>query len=269
MTLITQFNRFWREFKGKQMSPNETMLFFYLLNVWNASGRNKQFECNTKEIEIILGMNKMTLTRCRDALSKRGLIQYVKGDRKVKSPYYIISDVTNDVTNDVTTHRVYRDIEKEDISNDISKKDKLSLPTKSDRMDWPAFMQTFNEMLSPPIPKVTTMSETRRKKVKTIVRDFGKEKIMEAFDIIRHSDFLMGRNRKPNDKWQCCFDWIFTPSNFIKILEGNYDNGEQVQRNTASGFTSKQEANEYAFRQFVKYREARESGLLDEVEKPF
>ena len=233
MTLITQFNRFWKEFKDKQMSPNETMLFFYLLNVWNASGRKENFECNTKEIELVLGMNKMTFTRCRDALSKRGLIQYVKGDRKVKSPYYIICDVTNDVTNDVTTHRVYRDIEKEDISKDISKKEKLSSPEKSERMDWGAFMQTFNEMLSPAIPKVMTMSEARRKKVKTIVKEFGKEKIMQCFEKIRKSDFLMGRNRKPNDTWQCCFDWIFTTNNFIKILEGNYDNG--ASNNQANG----------------------------------
>ena len=45
--------------------------------------------------------------------------------------------------------------------------------------------------------------------------------------------------------------------------------GERIQGSTASSFTSKQEANEYALNQFLRYREARENGLLDEVEKPF
>ena len=268
MTLITQFNRFWREFKGKQMSPNETMLFFYLLNVWNSSGRNEQFECNTKEIELILGMNKMTFTRCRDALSKRGLIQYVKGDRKVKSPYYIICDVTNDVTkhvtndvtNDVTTHRVIRDIEKETSSNEEVKKAKLPSPT-SERMDWGAFMQTFNDMLAPAIPKIQTMSESRRQKVKAIVKEFGKESIMKVFEHVRNSDFLMGHNKSG---WHCDFDWIFKKNNYIKILEGNYDNGVNQ-----ANHSEKRAINAQVFADFLADREQRASGMAYEVERPF
>lgn len=112
MTYITYHTQFWKEYRKEPFSPLEQMLYFYLIEVWNNTGRKAEFECNTSEVEIVLRMNKVTLTRCRETLRKRGLIQYVKGDRKLKAPQYILCDVTkgvtNGVTNDVTTHRVYR-----------------------------------------------------------------------------------------------------------------------------------------------------------------
>jgi hypothetical protein len=44
------------------------------------------------------------------------------------------------------------------------------------------------------------------------------------FEHINQSDFLTGRN----GSWgACCFDWIMKQENFVKILEGNYDNGQR------------------------------------------
>ena len=272
MTLIDYHNLFWEEYRKKSFTPNETLLYFFLLNIWNTTGRKPIFEVKTAMVESILGMNKMTLTRCRESLKKRRLLKVVNGSTKGKYPHYSLLDVTDNVTDNVTIHRVIRVKEKERISKDIPKKDELSLPSttktddsKSDRMDWGAFMQTFNDMLSPAIPRIISVNESRRQRVKSIVKEFGKESIMKVFEIVSKSDFLTGRKTD----WKCDFDWIFQKRNYIKILEGNYDNGEQIQRNAASGFTSKQEANNYAFEQFLRDREARENGMAYEVEKPF
>ena len=141
--------------------------------------------------------------------------------------------------------------------------------TKNERMDWAAFKKTFNDMLGEYIPRVIELKQTRRDAVKARIKEYGKEAIMQVFDKIKKSDYLTGRKRKPDDTWKCNFDFIFSKSGFIKILEGNYDNGGQIQNSNHTGYCSKKEANEYALNQFLRYREARDSGLLDEVEKPF
>lgn len=53
------------------------------------------------------------------------------------------------------------------------------------------------------------------------IREYGEETILEAIDNIRVSDFLQGKNSRG---WTITFDWFLLPSNFQKVLEGNYDN---------------------------------------------
>ena len=105
MTIIDYFNQFWKEDEIKHFTPSETKLYFFLLNVWNNAGRCDWFECKTSTIESSLEFNKMTITRCRESLQKKGLIVYQNGNRKIKKPYYFLADVTNNVTNNVTNSK--------------------------------------------------------------------------------------------------------------------------------------------------------------------
>ena len=147
MTLIDLHKQFWREYRKKPFTPNETLLFHFLLDVWNSTGRKEVFELRSSQVESILEMNKMTLTRCRESLKKRGLIKFTNGSTKGKYPHYsllhvtdyvtdnvtenvtenvtdnVTDDVTDNVTDNVTTHRVLRVKEKERISKDIPKKE--------------------------------------------------------------------------------------------------------------------------------------------------
>lgn len=84
MTIIDHFNRFWREDHTRHFSPSETRLYFYLLHLWNSTGRKERFECKTSLVEAELEMNRMTLTRCRERLKRRGLIDYSQGATKGK-----------------------------------------------------------------------------------------------------------------------------------------------------------------------------------------
>ena len=88
-------------------------------------------------------------------------------------------------------------------------------------------MDTFNRMFDGKLPKVTTMTDKRKKAVKARVSEHGKEAIMAVFNNVSQSAFLLGHN---NQNWSCDFDWIFRPTKFIKILEGNY-NGERISKN--------------------------------------
>jgi hypothetical protein len=172
--------------------------------------------------------------------------------------------------NVITTEEKEMEKEKENNSIELSKKATLpsTTPTKKETsIDYPMLVSYFNDNLSAWLPRVEKITETRKHAIASRVKEHGKESIVKVIELVSKSDFLTGR--KPGVDWKCNFDWIFKKSNFIKILEGNYDNGEQVQTSHHSSCSSKQEANNYAFEQFLRDREAREKGMAYEVEKPF
>ena len=70
------------------------------------------------------------------------------------------------------------------------------------------------------LPKIRTLTKQRRSDVKARITENGIDTITEAFRKAQASDFLTG---KVTD-FKASFDWIMKPSNFCKILEGNYDN---------------------------------------------
>ena len=96
------------------------------------------------------------------------------------------------------------------------------------RIDYNALMGTFNKMFEGKLPKVTSMTDKRKKAVKARTAEHGKQAIMTVFNNVLQSPFLLGNNDR---NWSCDFDWIFRPTNFIKILEGNYNgkSGNSVQ----------------------------------------
>lgn len=85
------------------------------------------------------------------------------------------------------------------------------------------------------IPKVRTITGERKRMLLARMHQYGKKAIFDGVNKIRDSDFLKG-----NTGWsKFCFDWFVKPSNFAKIIEGNYDNkntnnATDVQQQTES-----------------------------------
>lgn len=80
------------------------------------------------------------------------------------------------------------------------------------------------------IKGVSKMSSTskRYKSLVARIKEYGSDKVIEAIESIRDSDFLRGKNR---NGWTITFDWFMLPNNFPKVLDGNYANpGGQKQR---------------------------------------
>ena len=98
---------------------------------------------------------------------------------------------------------------------------------ESDKINYNALMDTFNKMFEGKLPKITAMTDKRKKAVKARSSEHGKKAIMDVLDNVCQSSFLLGHN---NQNWSCDFDWIFRPTNFIKILEGN-NNGTRLSKN--------------------------------------
>ena len=97
----------------------------------------------------------------------------------------------------------------------------------NEAIDYNALMDTFNKMFDGKLPKVSSMTDKRKKSIKARVAEYDKQAIMDVFNNILQSPFLLGRN---NRNWRCDFDWIFRPTSFTKILEGNY-NGTRLSKN--------------------------------------
>jgi hypothetical protein len=97
----------------------------------------------------------------------------------------------------------------------------------NEAIDYNALMDTFNKMFDGKLPKVSSMTDKRKKSIKARVAEYDKQAIMDVFNNILQSPFLLGRNDR---NWRCDFDWIFRPTNFTKILECNY-NGTRISKN--------------------------------------
>ncbi len=91
-------------------------------------------------------------------------------------------------------------------------------------IDYKEFVQFFNNQTKGKFGMVRhPLSEKRRKFIRARAREHGKESLAEVIKKASASDFMSGQNR---GGWTPTFDWLFLPTNFEKVLSGNYDNKE-------------------------------------------
>lgn len=112
---------------------------------------------------------------------------------------------------------------KENSPNGESKKDELSLGT-NEKIDFVGLMNFFNSTFKDKLPSIKSIDDKRKKAVKARIAQYNKQAIFDVLQLVINSPFLLGQNDK---NWRCDFDWIFKPTNFTKILEGNY-NGKRT-----------------------------------------
>ena len=68
------------------------------------------------------------------------------------------------------------------------------------------------------------------------VNEYGVDKVLEAIEKVRSSDFLKGQSKSG---FIITFEWFVRPNNFPKVLEGNYDNrAEPVPQKKSSKYTT-------------------------------
>ena len=79
------------------------------------------------------------------------------------------------------------------------------------------------------LPRIKSLSDERKDKIKQLWTKFPDLTIwQEVFRKANCSTFLTNTEeyiRKTHPDWRANFDWIIQESNFIKVFEGNYDEG--------------------------------------------
>lgn len=97
--------------------------------------------------------------------------------------------------------------------------------------------------------RVMKLSDARKNKIRIRVEEMGgfakaKPIIQTIFEKMQASNFLRGDNRRG---WKAYFDWIFeNGKNWVKILEGNYDNRISNNETTTTSPASWASTNGYA-----------------------
>lgn len=71
--------------------------------------------------------------------------------------------------------------------------------------------------------KVPDSTTNTGKMLRARIRDYGIDAVLEAVEIVRGSDFLMGKVKD----FQITFDWFVRPNNFLNIVNGKYENREK------------------------------------------
>ena len=70
-------------------------------------------------------------------------------------------------------------------------------------------------------PQIRAVSDKRKRAIKSILNKYSLADVQTVFEKAEASDFLKGNN----GGWAgASFDWLIKEANFIKTLEGNYDN---------------------------------------------
>ena len=94
-------------------------------------------------------------------------------------------------------------------------------PTQ-EKVDFKELINFFNDETQGIFGKVIyPISDKRKGSIRARIKDFGKDAFAEMIRKACKSDFLKGGGNKG---FVANFDWMIRPSNFQKILEGNYDN---------------------------------------------
>ena len=94
------------------------------------------------------------------------------------------------------------------------------ITVEREQTDYKAVVDSYNSLCKS-FPKVTKLSERRRKAIRARLKEYSLAEIEKAFALAEESEFLKGAN---NRNWMAGFDWIISDSNLPKVLEGKYAN---------------------------------------------
>ena len=142
---------------------------------------------------------------------------------------------------------------KESSGTDVPEDEKRGKPV-SPPPDFSFVLKLWNDSAMRSIPKVRMLSPARKEKVRLRIKEMGgmeeaKGILATCFKKISESDFCNGAT----GKWTATFDWFFeNEKNWLKVLEGNYDNRKEKSRLEQLAELYKQ-GNEYYEQQYRGY----------------
>lgn len=92
---------------------------------------------------------------------------------------------------------------------------------------WNAELQAHKSI----IPQIRNIQGKRKSHILARCREYGRTALADMVRKAATSDFLNGRNPKG---WVATFDWLILPTNFPKVIEGNFDNNITTENNNGS-----------------------------------
>ena len=138
-------------------------------------------------------------------------------EKRIEEEKNKLLQCNGDVTKSNTEKEI--DIEKEKEKDKDIDKDTINSISSTEVQQ---IINTWNSLGLQNI-KFIKNNTNRYKMLNARIKEYGIDTFLQAINNIRNSSFLKGQN---NRNWTITFDWLIKPNNFIKVLEGNYDDKE-------------------------------------------
>lgn len=94
-----------------------------------------------------------------------------------------------------------------------------------------AIIAAYHECL-PELPAVRLWTPKRQALLRQRWKEDPKRQTLawwqKFFKHVAASDFLTGRAPGKGRAWQASLEWLLNQTNFVKVIEGNYDNGDEA-----------------------------------------
>lgn len=233
-----------------ELEPIERIAF---IGLWCASDREGRFEWRPKRLKHqILPYDNVDFSRVLDALTTRGFVQQYASDgvnfgvipsftkHQVINNRERDSDLPDPINSEVVT-RAPRVTDacptRYDLAQAEGKGREGNMEGKGreqnnvhdderharESVPYSVIVQMYHETL-PTLPSVKLMTDSRKQAIRNRYNQFkGHEKgplwpFEVVFNKTANSKFLI------QDWGKCNFDWLMKQANFVKVVEGNYDN---------------------------------------------
>lgn len=119
-------------------------------------------------------------------------------------------------------------IERDRVSGEEEGTEKEAAPQPAVSVGYPCkpadvqcVVEAWNSLNLQRVRKVPASDSKVGRMLRSRIREYGVETVLEAVEKVRASDFLMGRT---GSKWSITLEWFSRPNNFPKVIDGNYDN---------------------------------------------
>ena len=203
----------------KDLNNTEKILLMIICNLSKANG--VCFASNKTLAELHNSSNP-TISRCVKSLEDKGYIrsELIRDEKtnlvkkrniyltKKGSPKMITRLSKNEIG--LSKNDNYNKINNNKIINNKIDHD-ISINTIKDKWN------SIEELNS-----IEAITDKRYQDVSYLIKTYGLEKILQAIDNIKNSQYLLGKLNSPPLK----FDWFLIADNFVKVLENYYKNRE-------------------------------------------
>lgn len=276
MDIYELHKRFWQISEILPITGDEALLYFYLVEQANIRGWVDTLELSTRTICMRLCMTNKKLCEVRNRLQQKGLIEFEEGNRRKATPKYSFFGFSQKLKQ--------------------KPKQKLKSKPKSESKQKPLYNTRDNNTKdnippSPPKGEAISLNARAREYFESHYKIlFGDSYYWSAKDagsmsqVLQKLKFQREKKGLTNSDEEVLFSlkyllssikegWIFQNFSMTNINSKFNEIVSQARiqsnGNNQKNSSRKQEANDFALQQFAEYRQQRESGVDDEVPKPF
>ena len=235
------YESFWTDAKVvENFTPEDKLFMFYCL-----TNPHKNiigcYEISKKQMAYEIGYNEDTISKLLERMENTHKV--IKYNNSTRELYIINFYKYNWTKSEKLDKPILKEIEKikcAEFKNTLielyNNRESVEEPYKQtmqtaevvvdiETIDYNLYIEFYNSTCTE-LPKLIKLTETRKKKLKARLNDYGEQELKDMFLKASKSDLLNGKN---SSNWKASFDWLLEPRNTIKVIEGNYDNKKQKQ----------------------------------------